>query len=330
MHRPSRALPSGLTASNFDTCGANRDAGTLGSFMPWIIASLVSALFLGCYDLCIKHSVRDNAVLPVLFFANVSSATVWLILMVWHAAAPGAVPASLQVAPLTALQHGELMLKSVIVASSWVCSYFAVKHLPVSIASPVRATGPVWTLIGALLVLHERPSRLEILGIVLTLGSFVGLSIAGRREGIHFHRNKWIWWLCAGTLLGGVSGLYDKFLLGREGFAASTVQAWFSIYLAGLFLPLALGWKLRWWVRHTFTWRWSILGVSFALLLADFVYFNALRDPHALISLVASLRRGSALVAFVGGLLIFHETNGRQKLPAVLGVLAGIILTVVG
>lgn len=298
--------------------------------MPWIIASLVSAAFLGCYDLCIKHSVRENAVLPVLFFANVCSASVWLVLMGLHALQPAFLPAVLAVAPLNPVQHVQLLLKSVIVASSWVCSYFAVKHLPVSLASPIRATGPVWTLIGALILLHERPSWLEMLGVVVTLGSFVGLSVVGRREGIHFHRDKWIWWLCAGTLLGGISGLYDKFLLGRQGFAASTVQAWFSIYLALLFLPLAVGWKLRWWPRHEFHWRWTIVGVSVALLLADFVYFSALRSPDALVSVVSSLRRGSTLVAFGGGLWLFREANGWQKLPAVLGVLAGIVLTVIG
>jgi bacterial/archaeal transporter family protein len=298
--------------------------------MPWIIASLVSAAFLGCYDLCIKHSVRDNAVLPVLFFANLCSASVWLTLMALRATHPALLPATLAVAPLTGLQHGQLLLKSVIVASSWVCSYFAVKHLPVSIASPIRATGPVWTLIGALLVLGERPSWLQMLGVVTTLASFVLLSFAGRREGIHFHRDKWIWWLCGGTLLGGISGLYDKFLLGRAGFAASTVQAWFSIYLALLFLPLAIGWKCRWWTRHEFHWRWTVLGVSVALLCADFVYFSALRDPNALVSLVSSLRRGSILIAFAGGIVLFNERNVRQKVPAVMGVLLGIVLTVVG
>jgi bacterial/archaeal transporter family protein len=298
--------------------------------MPWIIASLVSAAFLGCYDLCIKHSVRDNAVLPVLFFANLCSASVWLTLMALRATHPALLPATLAVAPLTGLQHGQLLLKSVIVASSWVCSYFAVKHLPVSIASPIRATGPVWTLIGALLVLGERPSWLQMLGVVTTLASFVLLSFAGRREGIHFHRDKWIWWLCAGTLLGGISGLYDKFLLGRAGFAASTVQAWFSVYLALLFLPLAIGWKLRWWPRHEFHWRWTVLGVSIALLCADFVYFSALRDPDALVSLVSSLRRGSILITFAGGIVLFKERNARQKLPAVFGVLLGIVLTVAG
>jgi drug/metabolite transporter (DMT)-like permease len=70
--------------------------------------------------------------------------------------------------------------------------------------------------------------------------------------------------------------------------------------------------------------------MSVALLVADFIYFDALRNPAALVSVVSSLRRGSTLVAFAGGLWLFHETNGRQKLPAVLGVLLGIVLTVLG
>ncbi|HTB80305.1 MAG TPA: DMT family transporter [Opitutaceae bacterium] len=298
--------------------------------MPWIVATLVSAFFLGCYELFIKHAVRDNAVLPVLFFSNACSAMVWLLLMGVHALHPGTLPAGLAVAPLTFLQHLQLLLKSVIVATSWICGYFAVKHLPVSIASPIRATSPIWTLLGALILLAERPTGLELLGIATTLASFFGLSLAGRREGIHFHRDKWIGWLVVGTIFNGISALYDKYLLGHAGFAASTVQAWFSIYLAVLFLPLAIGWKLRWWPRHEFHWRWSIPLLSCALLVADFVYFDALRNPHALISLVSSLRRGSVLVAFAGSLLFFREQNGRQKLPAVLGVLAGIVLTILG
>lgn len=298
--------------------------------MDWITATLISAFMLGCYDLSTKHAVRDNAVLPVLFFANVCSASVWATLLALPSLAPGLLPATFHVADLTLFQHAQLLLKSTIVACSWICSYFAVKHLPVSLAAPIRATGPMWTLLGAVLVLGERPSWLEGLGISITLASFIGLSVAGRREGINFHRNKWVGFLFVGTLLGTLSGLYDKFLLGRQGFTAATVQCWFSIYLAALFLPIAIGWKLRWWQRQEFHWRWSILTVSLFLLVADFFYFDALRNPEALVSLVSSLRRGSTLVAFAGGLFLFHERNGLAKLPAVLGVVAGIVLTILG
>ena len=298
--------------------------------MHWITASLIAAFFLGCYELFTKVAVRDNAVLPVLFFSTVCNAVIWLALMSLVAARPGLLPAGLTVAPLTTLQHSQLALKSVIVAASWVCTYFAVKQLPMSLASPIRATGPIWILGGALLILTERPTWLEMAGVATTIASFVGLSFAGRQEGIHFHRNKWVLLLIGGTILGAVSALYDRFLLGRMGFSAATVQAWFSIYLAVVFLPIVIGWKLRWWPRNVFHWRWSIIFLALALLVSDFIYFSALRNPEALISLVSSLRRASTLVAFTGGLVFFHEKNSRSKLLAVLGVLTGIVLTVMG
>jgi drug/metabolite transporter (DMT)-like permease len=298
--------------------------------MHWVSASLVAAFFLGLYELCTKHAVHKNAVLPVLFLANVVSASLWTTLLLLQRVQPHLLPGLFTVRPLTAGQHAQIALKSFIVACSWVATYFAVKHLPVSIASPIRATAPAWTLVGALLVLGERPAWLEMVGVAITIASFVGLSFAGQREGIHFHRNKWVWRCVAGMLLGAGSTLYDKYLLGRAGFSAATVQAWFSIYLALFFLPPALGWKLRLWTRHEFHWRWSIVLLTLALLVSDFVYFSALRDPGALISIVASLRRGNTVVAFFGGILLFGEAHDRLKTVAVLGVLAGIVITLLG
>lgn len=298
--------------------------------MHWIAASLVSALFLGVYQLCTKHAVRENAVLPVLFLSNLCMASVWIALVAVQSGNPEALPGILHVEPLTLLQHGQLAFKSLIVAGSWVCSYFALKHLPVTIGAPIRATSPMWTLVGALFILGERPALIQLGGVVITVVSFVALSLAGRREGIHFHRDKWVGWMIAGTLLGAASALYDKHLLGTIGFTPATVQAWFSIYLVVLFLPLVIGWKLRWWPRTQFHWRWSVPLLALTLLVTDFVYFTALRDPDALIALVSSIRRGSTLIAFLGGILLFHERFNRQKLWAMLGVLLGIVLIVMG
>ena len=298
--------------------------------MHWIAASLLSALFLGAYELCTKHAVRDNAVVPVLFFSTLTGAAVWTGLLMAQWIHPGVLPASLVADQLTLLQHLQLVLKSVIVAASWVFTYFALKHLPLSLGSPIRATSPLWTLFGAILILGERPTWLETVGVLTTLASFVGLSLAGRHEGIHFHRDKWVGFLVAGTLLGAISSLYDKYLLGRAHFSVPTVQAWFSVYLVILFTPFAIGWKRRWWPRKVFHWRWSIPFIALSLLVADYIYFSALRDPDSLVSVVMSLRRGSTLVGFAGGLLFFGEINGWQKLPAVIGMLVGIVLTVLG
>lgn len=298
--------------------------------MDWIVATLLSAFFLGIYDLCTKHSVRANAVTPVFFFSTLTGALVWMALLGVDAIHPGLLPASLVTDSLTWKLHLQLLLKSAIVASSWIGTYYALKHLPLSLGSPIRATSPLLTLFGAIAFLGERPTWLETAGILTTLASFVGLSFAGAKEGVHFHRNKWFWSLIVGNLFGAASALYDKYLLGTLHFSVPTVQCWFSIYLLVLFTPFTLGWKLRLWPRNEFTWRWSIPFIALALLVADYLYFWALRHPDALVAIVMSLRRANTLVAFAGSLILFKELNGWKKLPAVIGILAGIVLTILG
>ena len=298
--------------------------------MTWILATLLSAFFLGLYDLCTKHSVRHNAVTPVLFFSTLTGAIVWFVLLAVQAIHPGLLPPTLVTDTLTWKQHLQLLLKSTIVATSWIGTYYALKHLPLSIGAPIRSTSPLLTLFGAVLFLGERPTLLETVGILTTLASFVGLSVIGAREGIRFHQNKWFWFLIVGNIFGAISSLYDKYLFSTLNFSVPTVQCWFSIYLVLLFTPLTLGWKLNLWPRNQFQWRWSIPFIALALLVADYFYFWALKQPDALVSLVMSLRRVSTLVAFAGGLYFFHELNGWKKLPAVLGIMAGVVLTILG
>lgn len=298
--------------------------------MHWIALTLFSAFFLGLYELCTKHAVRDNAVLPVLFLGTVCGAAVWGALFAIHALWPEILPPLLVAGPLTPTQHAQIALKSAVVAASWTFTYFGLKHVPLSLASPVRATSPLWTLIGALILLAERPTWLEILGVFTTIASFIGLSLAGQREGLHFNRNKWIGFLIAGTLLTALCALYDRYLLGRAGISVPAMQAWFSFYVVLFFLPVFFGWQRRWWDRNEFHWRWSIPLIALSLLVADYLYFAALTRPAALVSLVMSLRRASTLVGFAGGLLFFGEQNGWRKLPAVIGILAGILLTALG
>jgi drug/metabolite transporter (DMT)-like permease len=298
--------------------------------MNWVAATLLSAFFLGIYDLCTKHSVRANAVAPVFFFSTLTGALVWAVLLAVNAVHSGWLPSSLVTDPLTWHQHLQLLLKSSIVATSWIGTYYALKHLPLSLGSPIRATSPLLTLFGAVVFLGERPTWLETVGVLTTLASFVGLSLVGAKEGVHFHRNKWFWFLIGGNVFGAASALYDKYLLGTLHFSVPTVQCWFSIYLVVLFTPFCLGWKLRLWPRNEFTWRWSIPFIALALLAADYAYFWALRHPDALVAVVMSLRRANTLIAFAGGVLLFKEVNGLKKLPAVLGILAGIILTILG
>lgn len=299
--------------------------------MTWILLGLVSAFFLGLYDIVKKRSVKGNAVLPVLFISTVAAALLWLPFIVLSQVSPDSFTSdAFFVHSLSLKEHLQLFLKSFIVAASWVFSYFALKHLPVSIAGTIRATSPLWVLGGAVLLFQERPNVTQWIGIAITLIAFLFFSLAGKLEGITFHKNKWVFYMIMATLIGSVSALYDKYLLTGSTLSPSTVQAWFSVYLVIVLLPLIVGWWKSWWPRGQFHWRWSIPLIGIALLLADYAYFTALKDDSALIAVLSCIRRGNVLISFSISFMIFKEVNFKQKAPCLLGILIGIWIIVLG
>ena len=127
-----------------------------------------------------------------------------------------------------------VLLKSCIVLSSWVLGYFGMKHLPITIVGPINATRPVMVLIGALLIFGERLNLLQWVGVILSILSFYLLSRSGKKEGINFKQNKWIYCVVLASLLGALSGLYDKYLMASEsdggiGLDRMVVQSYYNI-----------------------------------------------------------------------------------------------------
>lgn len=297
----------------------------------WVILALSSAFLLGIYDVFKKLSVQHNAVLPVLFLSTLTSAIIFLPLAVGSSVYPGFFKSiQLFIPEISLEEHGLILIKSTIVVSSWILAFFAVKNLPITIAAPIRATGPIWTLMGAILIFGEHLNLYQWLGIIVTLFFFFKLSTTGKLEGINFRTNKWVMFIVAATLLGAASGLYDKFIMRRVDRLA--VQAWFSFYQVVILFPILAitRWRLPREARVPFHWRWTIPLIGVFLVLADFLYFNALTYTDSLISVISSLRRGGVVIAFVLGAVVFHEKNLRKKGIYLAGILIGILLISLG
>jgi drug/metabolite transporter (DMT)-like permease len=293
--------------------------------MNWMILSLCSAVFLGFYEIAKKAAVRENAVPPVLFFNVVTSAILWLPLLIVSHVARDRMPYEwLIVDAVSWREHGLLFAKSLIAGSSWIFATFALKHLPMSIAAPIRASSPIWTIFIAVVFMHERPSIGQWLGVSVIIASFYAFSLVGRQEGIHFHRDRWVGFMVLATLLGACSALYDKFLLQNLEMKASTVQAWFSIYLVVVMTPLILRWWLRDRTTSPFQWRWSIPMIAILLLISDFMYFSAIEEQGALISVISPLRRTSVIIAFIAGVRLYGEKNWRPKAVCIVSLLVGV------
>ena len=304
--------------------------------MAWLLLAFVSAALLGCYDSLKKDALRGNAVLPVLFLNTLFSSIIFLPFIVLSANSQVLDGTMFHVASGGWDMHKYILLKALIVLSSWVLGYFGMKHLPLTIVGPINATRPVMVLVGALLVFGERLNVWQWIGVLLAVMSFLLLSRSGKKEGIDFRRDHWIWMIVGAAVMGAISGLYDKYLMapvaeGGIGLDRMMVQSWYNIYQCFMMLAMLL---LLWWPKrkHTtpFRWDWAIIGISLFLSTADFLYFYSLSLPSAMISIVSMIRRGSVVVSFVCGALFFHEKNLRAKAVDLALVLLGMLCLYIG
>jgi transporter family protein len=302
----------------------------------WLYLGVISALFLGMYDVSRKHALRENAVMPVLFFSTLCAIPVVVPVIVLSRLAPELMlKANLFIPPASVMTHLHLFNKAVIVSAAWVLSYYAMKNLPISIASPVGAIGPVWILLGALILFHEHLTATQYAGFAVMAVSYCLLSSIGDKEGIRFYSNKWILFILLASILGAASALYDKYLINSLGYPPLVVQAWFLIYLVPV-LGLAAG-LFRLGERKLdstgsphhdtpFVWRWSIPLIAVTLILADVLYFRALAYSGSLISMLSIIRASCVLVSFFVGGILFCELRLRSKAIALAGIIIGMCL----
>lgn len=302
----------------------------------WLILAFLSAVLLGCYDSFKKEALRENAVLPVLFLNTLFSSLIFLPLIILSATTMTLDGSIFHVASGGWDMHKYILLKAFIVLSSWVLGYFGMKHLPLTIVGPINATRPVMVLVGALLVFGERLNLWQWIGVMLAVASFLMLSRSGKKEGIDFRNDHWIWMIVGAAFLGAVSGLYDKYLMapvaeGGIGLDRMMVQSWYTVYQCLMMLAMLL---LLWWPKHhettPFHWHWSIIFVSIFLSTADFMYFYSLSLPDAMISIVSMVRRGSVVVSFLFGAAFFHEKNLKAKVVDLALVLLGMVFLAIG
>lgn len=289
----------------------------------WLSLAFLSAALLGLYDVSKKQALRDNAVIPVLFLNTFFSMLIFFPFILLSAI--GVLDDTIFYVPMCGWEvHKYILLKAIIVLSSWMFGYFGMKHLPITIVGPINATRPVMVLLGALLIFGERLNVWQWVGVLLAIASVLLLSRSGKKEGIDFRYNRWIWCVVLAALLGAVSALYDKYLM--QHFNSMAVQSWFTFYQFFIMCVLVL---VLWApVRHQvtpFRWSWAIPFISLFLCAADFAYFTALAQEGSLIAVVSMVRRGSVVVSFLCGALLFREKNLKSKTLDLLLVLLGML-----
>ena len=299
----------------------------------WIILAFISASLLGLYDVAKKQALKANAVLMVLLLNTLFSTLLFSPVIInslfdlgWFEGTRFAISVG------SAAEHGAVMIKAVLVLTSWILGYFGLKELPLTIAAPIHATRPVMTLVGAMIVFGERLNLTQWAGVLLAVGSLFMLSRSGKKEGIDFRHNRGVLLVGLAAVTGACCGLYDRHIM--HSLEPMFVQSWYVLYQA-ILMAITIAILTIFKVKKQgssdpFHWSWAIPLISLFLSAADVAYLFALSDADAMISVVSMIRRSSVLVSFTCGALLFHERNLKAKAFDLALIFIGAILLYIG
>ena len=259
--------------------------------VSWTSLILASAVFLALYDLAKKASVRDNAVLPTLLISTCFGCVAYVAGVAICGRLGEATVMTRELLALSAI-------KCIIVGTSWVFTFRALRTLPMSIAT-------------------------------VFAGYFV-FSWAGRHEGIDFFRNRAVWYAFAGAACSALSSIWDKYLFQVRALPVESVQLAFQVGLVAFYAVALAASRLFHAEKVAFEWRRTIPLVGMLLAVADWLYFQGLACPDAPVSAASLLRRFSVVITFVLGARFFHETNLVRKGLALAAIVVGVVLICLG
>lgn len=296
----------------------------------WALLGILSAGFLGFHEIFKKVALQRNAVLPVLLYGTAAGAFIFLPFIVLSRFFPELTSQfGFFIPPVSFQVHLMFILKSLIVSTAWLFGYFSVKHLPVTLLAPLNSSGPVWTILGAMLIYREQLNLFQWVGVSISLGFYYFLSFSRGQMGVEKKSRRWVFFAFLSIIFNSISALFDKFLV-RE-YDRIAMQSWFSIYTTLIFLAIvAVIWYPSREKTTPFKWRWSIPFIGLFLVVADFFYFKALSVEGSLVSILIIIRRTSAVLVFAAGAIYFKETSLRQRGIVLAGIMLGVALVIFG
>ena len=111
----------------------------------WLWLTVCSALLLGIYDVFKKQALKKNGVYWILVGAT-GLTTLFL---------------SPFLSAISFHDHLVVLLKAVLVSTSWVSGLIAMKHLPLTTVSTIKASRPMFVVIFSIVLFGERLSLLQ-------------------------------------------------------------------------------------------------------------------------------------------------------------------------
>lgn len=300
-------------------------------FNNWLAFGIFACILIGFYDVLKKIILNTHGIVIVLFCSSVFSGLVLLPFLVFSSLSIIPQNTFWNIPPLEPLYYFLIFIKSLSITTVWFLAFKSMQNLPISIVTPIYATDTIWTFLGAILIFNEKINFYQWLALFIFIFSFIYFAKTGKKEGIYFHRNRYIVYLMMAIILSTFSSLYDKYLMGF--LHPFTVLVWFSLYnVLIFFIYTIITNKFSFKVTYENIVNLNIKTLGVIALIGilvssqDLSFFYALSLEDSMVSVLTTIKRSSAVVSFLVGAVIFRENLLRQKFYSLLGIIVGIFL----
>lgn len=279
----------------------------------WMIYVLIYGVLKGCREVVKKKSLQKNTVIEVLFLYTLLS-----FLMV--------TPEIPNAGGLTPIQMFWVAVKSFVIFVAWICSFKAIKQLPISYYGILDLSRVLFATLLGVLVLHEQLGMLQTIGLILVCAGLLMLKY--RKKGQKQEEKVaaiYVLMALASCILNAFSGLMDKLLM--KDMTSAQLQFWYMLFLVLMYAVYIIVTRTKIRFKSLFSNYWIWL-LSLMFVIADRALFVANGMADSRITVMTLIKQSGCIVTILAGKFVFHEKNIGYKLLCAGVIIAGIVIAV--
>lgn len=278
----------------------------------WIALVCVYGILKGVRDVIKKKAMEKNSAMEVLFFYTFIS-----FLFV--------APEVKNAISIDFHNIGFIMIKSAIIFVAWICSFKAIKKLPIGFYGIMDMSRVIFATALGVLVLGETLTEHKIVGMALVLIGLLFVNM-GKNSGGEKAKAVYIFLVLVSCLCNAVSELLDKMLM--QSMNSGQLQFWYMFFLVVLYLGYMLVTKTKIQWRTLYKNYWVII-LSVLFVIGDKALFIACSKPDSTVVAMTLIKQCSVMVTILGGRLVFKEKRTLYKMLCAAVIIAGILFAII-
>ena len=281
----------------------------------WMLLVLVYGILKGFRDIVKKKSMEKSSVAEVLFFYTLIG-----FIMV--------IPSAFHMEKMPIPYYFYVSLKSFLIFFAWICSFKAIKKLPISLYGVLDLSRVLFAMLLGVVVLGEVLNFYQIIGLVLVSAGLLLLKCRPFTSKMSEKQNNYsiyIVFALISCVLNAVSGLMDKLLMKK--ITSTQLQFWYMLFLVIFYFIYLLFSKTKVNIKNAVTnyWIW-ILSIMF--IIGDKALFIANGMTDSRITIMTLIKQSCCIVTILSGKFIFKEKNVGYKFFCASIIIIGIVISV--